>query len=139
MSDKSSLILLVEDNAGDVYLFRRALQSAQVKCELMVMPDGAEAMCFVRGEGKYAGSAMPDLVVLDLNLPKKSGLEVLTAIRESGDFASVPVAILSSSASQQDVARTRQLGANWHITKPAELDEFLRIGEVFRGMLGSHG
>ena len=135
MDSKLFRILLVEDNAADVYLFEHALEDVQLRFELTVIRDGAQAVAFVRREGKYANSPAPDLAVLDLNLPKKGGLQVLRAIRESGDLAKVPVAIVSSSASPQDLAKTQSLGVQRYITKPPDLDAFLQIGQILREML----
>lgn len=135
MLDKVSRILLVEDNEADVYLFRKALETADLQFELTVMGDGAEALAFVRREGKYSASSVPNLVVLDLNLPKDGGIQVLRAIREREDFSNVPVAIVSSSASPQDRHETGKLGVDRYITKPPNLEEFLKIGQTFRELL----
>src|SRR5580658_6956725 len=110
MDDELFRILLVEDNGADIYLFQKALESAQLRFELITMCDGALAMAFVRREGNYANTPAPDLAVLDLNLPKNGGLQVLRAIRESQEWAKVPVVIVSSSASPQDFAKTQMLG-----------------------------
>lgn len=128
-------ILLVEDNAADVYLFQKALKEAHLRFELTVIRDGAQALAFVRGEGEYAHSPRPDLAVLDLNLPKNGGLQVLRAIRESKGLADVPVVIVSSSASPQDLAKTQDFGVNRYVTKPPDLDAFLQIGQIFREIL----
>jgi len=124
-------ILLIEDNPADVDLLRRAFRSAQLDCELILMEDGAEAMAFVR-----EGTA-PDLVVLDLNLPKNDGIEVLQAMRASRNFAEVPVAILSSSASPRERARLEHFHVGRYITKPPDLDEFLQIGTTLKSYLGA--
>ena len=97
--DEPVRILLVEDNTADVYLFRKALLGAELNFELTVIEDGGRAIAFVRGEGEYAGSPVPDLVVLDLSLPKNDGIQVLEAIRATKRFANVPVVITSSSPS----------------------------------------
>jgi two-component system, chemotaxis family, response regulator Rcp1 len=138
MDSKFFHILLVEDNAADVYLFEKALENAQLRFELTVIRDGAEALAFVRREGQYANSAAPDLAVLDLNLPKNGGLQVLRAIRESNDLARMPVAVVSSSASPQDLAKTHSLGVERHFTKPPDLEAFLQIGQIFKDMLLAH-
>jgi chemotaxis family two-component system response regulator Rcp1 len=135
--DKVSQILLVEDNDADVYLFRKALETAELQFELTVMRDGAEALAFVRREGKYAASPVPNLVVLDLNLPKDGGIQVLEAIREREPFSNVPVAIVSSSDSPQDRDETGKFGVDRYITKPPDLDEFLAIGQIFRELLST--
>jgi CheY-like chemotaxis protein len=133
-----SLILLVEDNDADVYLFRKALENADLKFELTVMQDGADALGFVRGEGQYSARLVPDLVVLDLNLPKGGGIQVLQAIREREAFSEVPVAVVSSSASPQDRDETGKLGVNRYIRKPHDLEEFLKIGQIFKELLFTH-
>lgn len=128
-------ILLVEDNAGDVYLFQKALEEAQIRFELISMLDGARALAFVRREGTYADSPAPDLAVLDLNLPKNGGLQVLRAIRESQHLAKIPVVVVSSSASPQDLVKSQRLGIERYITKPPDLDGFLQTGQIFREIL----
>src|SRR5215471_4441512 len=100
MSDRPFRILLVEDNAADTWLLRKALQNAALNFELIQIEDGAEALAFVRGEGEYAGSVTPDLAVVDLNLPKNDGVEVLEALRKSKSFSNVPVVIVTSSTSR---------------------------------------
>ena len=137
MNDQLFRILLVEDNSGDVYLFRLALEIAKLNFELIVIDDGAAALAFVRGEGKYAGRPVPDLAVLDLNLPKHEGAEVLEAIRQSQDLANIPVVITSSSASPHDRTKTEHLGVERYINKPHDLEEFLKIGLTFRDILES--
>lgn len=132
-------ILLAEDNPADVYLIRHALTTAGLDFELLVFEDGAEALRFVRGEEEYRDSAPPDLVLLDLNLPKRPGTDILAAIRSSRGLARVPVAILTSSSSPMDRAKTEQLQADCYIQKPLDLDDFLKIGAVIRDLLaGSH-
>lgn len=135
MDGESFRILLVEDNAADVYLFKKALEEAQLQFELMVIQDGGEALAFVWREGKYAERAVPDLAVLDLNLPKDSGIQILRAIRESGDLKEVRVAIVSSSAAPQDLAKTQGLGIELYITKPPDLEDFLQIGHILKETL----
>ena len=128
-------IFLVEDNPADVYLLRMALRNAEIDFELMVMEDGAEALAFVRQEGKYADVPVPDLAVLDLNLPKNDGLEVLAAIRASRSLSEMRVAILTSSSSPVERARVQELGIDQFITKPPDLEEFLRIGLILKSLL----
>jgi len=126
-------ILLVEDNVGDVFLFREALSSAGLNCELTVISDGAEALEFVNNAARSTG--IPDLAVLDLNLPKVEGTEVLEAIRSNSELSHIPVAVMTSSPSPRDRARAVQLGAKRFITKPLDLEEFLHIGIVLRDLL----
>lgn len=128
-------ILVIEDNPGDVYLLRLALTRAGVKCDLTIVPDGGEALALVRQEGKYAGVLAPDLIILDLNLPKSDGLEVLAAMRSSRAFAAAPVAILSSSSSARERAELQKYQVKRQIAKPPDLDEFMRIGEIVKEIL----
>jgi chemotaxis family two-component system response regulator Rcp1 len=120
-------VLLVEDSPGDVRLTREAFKNAKVHIKLQVAPDGAEAMAFLRRTGKYSDVPRPDLVLLDLNLPKKGGREVLMEIKEDPALKSIPVVILTTSASEQDVLRSYMLHANCFITKPVNLAGFLKV------------
>ena len=120
-------VLLVEDSPGDVRLTREALKDAKVHINLHVAPDGAEAMAFLKREGDYANVPRPDLILLDLNLPKKDGREVLGEIKESPTLKSIPVVILTTSASEADILKSYQLHANCYITKPVDLDGFLKV------------
>src|SRR6267143_5534192 len=114
-------ILLVEDSPGDVRLTREAFKDAKVHMNLHVASDGAEAMAFLRREGDYAKVPRPDLILLDLNLPKKDGREVLGEIKESPTLKSIPVVVLTTSASEADVLGSYNLHANCYITKPVGL------------------
>jgi two-component system, chemotaxis family, response regulator Rcp1 len=120
-------VLLVEDSPGDVRLTREAFKDAKVHINLHVASDGVEAMDFLRRDGKDADAPRPDLILLDLNLPRKSGREVLLEIKEDPMLKSIPVVILTTSASEQDVLRTYLLHANCFITKPVGLDGFLAV------------
>jgi two-component system, chemotaxis family, response regulator Rcp1 len=120
-------VLLVEDSPGDVRLTREAFNDAKMHIDLHVASDGAEAMSFLRHEGKYMDVPRPDLILLDLNLPKKSGREVLEEIKEDPILMSIPVVILTTSASEQDVLRSYLLHANCFITKPVDLEGFLKV------------
>jgi chemotaxis family two-component system response regulator Rcp1 len=120
-------VLLVEDSSGDVRLTREAFRDAKVHINLHVASDGIEAMAFLRREGQYAKAPRPDLILLDLNLPKKDGREVLTEIKESSTLKSIPVVILTTSASEADILRSYRLHANCYITKPVGLDGFLEV------------
>lgn len=130
-----SRILLVEDNAGDVELFRLALKKASLDCDLTVLDDGADALAMVRQQDRFAEVQPPDLVVLDLNVPKYDGLEILQAMRSNPAFAKVPVAVLSSSSSPRERSRIEQFEISRYITKPLDLDEFLGIGVILREIL----
>jgi chemotaxis family two-component system response regulator Rcp1 len=127
-------ILLVEDNPADVNLVREAIGEHGVDCELSVITDGAEAIAFMDHIDATSG-ACPNLIVLDLNLPKCTGLEVLKRIRESGRCTNARVVILSSSDAKSDRIEALNLGANRYIQKPSNLEEFLRVGGTLKDML----
>ena len=120
-------ILLVEDNLGDVRLTREALREGKVRNHLHVAADGVEAMEFLRREGQHAHAPQPDLVLLDLNLPKKGGREVLAEIKEDPELRRIPVVILTVSKAEEDVLKSYNLHANCYITKPVNLDQFLEV------------
>jgi chemotaxis family two-component system response regulator Rcp1 len=120
-------ILLVEDSPGDVRLTREAFKDAKVHINLHVASDGTDAMAFLKREGDYANVPRPDLILLDLNLPKKDGREVLEEIKQSPTLKSIPVVILTTSASDADILRSYKLHANCYITKPVGLDGFLEV------------
>jgi two-component system response regulator len=120
-------VLLVEDSPGDVRLTREAFKDAKVHINLNVASDGAEAMDFLNRKGKHSDVPRPDLILLDLNLPKKDGREVLDEIKQSPVLKSIPVVILTTSASDEDILRSYRLHANCYITKPVGLDGFLEV------------
>ncbi len=120
-------ILLVEDNSGDVRLTIEALKEAKVLNKLMVVKDGVEALSLLRQEGQYTHVAPPDLILLDLNLPKKDGREVLAEIKNDDKLKHIPVVILTTSRDEQDVLKSYNLHANCYISKPVELDQFIRV------------
>jgi chemotaxis family two-component system response regulator Rcp1 len=120
-------VLLVEDSPGDVRLTREAFKDAKVHIKLHVVSDGAEAMAFLRREGGHANAPRPDLILLDLNLPKKDGREVLAELKESPVLKSIPVVILTTSASETDIQGSYQQHANCYITKPVDLEGFLKV------------
>jgi chemotaxis family two-component system response regulator Rcp1 len=120
-------VLLVEDSPGDVRLTREAFKDAKVYINLRVASDGAEAMQFLNRAGEHANAPRPDLILLDLNLPKKDGREVLEEIKESPTLKSIPVVVLTTSASDADILRSYRLHANCYITKPVGLDGFLEV------------
>jgi chemotaxis family two-component system response regulator Rcp1 len=120
-------VLLVEDSSGDVRLTREAFKDAKVHINLHVVSDGTKAMAFLLRQGEHANAPRPDLVLLDLNLPKKDGREVLQEIKESPTLKSIPVVILTTSASEADILRSYRLHANCYITKPVDLDGFLKV------------
>jgi two-component system, chemotaxis family, response regulator Rcp1 len=120
-------ILLVEDSPADVRLTREALKDAKVLNDLHVASDGVEALAFLRKEGPHAGAPTPDLVILDLNLPRMDGKEVLVALKGDPSLRHIPVAVLTTSAEEADVYETYDLGANCYITKPVNLDQFIQV------------
>ena len=120
-------ILLVEDNPGDIRLTQEALKEGKVRNNLNVAQDGVEALAFLNREGRYANASRPDVILLDLNLPKKDGREVLAEIKEDPDLRRIPVVILTTSQAEKDILQTYNLHANCYITKPVELDEFLEV------------
>jgi chemotaxis family two-component system response regulator Rcp1 len=120
-------VLLVEDSAGDVRLTREALKDAKVHVHLQVASDGIEAMAFLKQEGQHVHAPRPDLILLDLNLPKKDGRQVLEEIKQSPSLKSIPVVILTTSASEADILRSYMLHANCYITKPVDLNGFLDV------------
>ena len=128
-------VLVVEDNPADVELLRWALDGANVQCDLTVIEDGGEALAFMQQRGKYTGSPRPDLAILDLNLPKYDGLEILEAMRANKAFAGVTVAVLSSSSSPRDRAKMEAFNIGRYITKPPDLDEYLQIGFILKDLL----
>jgi two-component system, chemotaxis family, response regulator Rcp1 len=120
-------ILLVEDNPADVRLTREALKECKLLNKLSVVTDGFEAMEFIRQKGKYADEPLPDLVLLDLNLPKKDGREVLAEIKQDPDLKKIPVVILTTSNAEKDVLMSYNHHANCYITKPVDLEQFITV------------
>lgn len=120
-------ILLVEDNLADVRLTQEALKEEKLHNNLSVANDGVEALAFLRKEGKYAHAARPDLILLDLNLPKKDGREVLKEIKSDEKLRAIPVVVLTVSKAEEDVLKTYNLHANCYITKPIDLNQFSRV------------
>lgn len=126
---RSIEILMVEDNLGDVRLAQEAMKAANVTNRLSVVNDGVEAMAFLRHEGRFADSSRPDLILLDLNLPRKNGYEVLTELKSDPDLKSIPVIVLSSSHAEQDVQRAYNLHASCYITKPVDFIQFIKVAQ----------
>lgn len=120
-------VLLVEDNPGDVRLTIEALRDGKVRNNLRTVPDGVEALRYLRREGTYATATRPDLILLDLNLPKKDGREVLAEIKADPRLRSIPVVVLTTSQADQDILRSYELNASCYITKPVDLDQFLGV------------
>jgi two-component system response regulator len=124
---KAIEILLIEDNAGDARLAKEALRDAKVKNNLTWVPDGVDALSYLRREGKYEKVPRPDLILLDLNLPRKDGREVLSEIKADEKFKCIPVVILTTSSAEEDVLRAYHLNANCYISKPVDLDQFIKV------------
>jgi len=120
-------ILLVEDNPGDIRLTREALKEAKVRNVLHVAMDGEEAMKFLRNAGNTGATGRPDVILLDLNLPKKSGLEVLKEIKGDADLKRIPVVVVTTSSAEQDIVKSYNLHANCFVTKPVDLNQFLEV------------
>ncbi|HUU31510.1 MAG TPA: response regulator [Phycisphaerae bacterium] len=120
-------ILLIEDNPGDVRLTQEALREGKVANRVSVVSDGVEAMAFLRREGPYADAPRPDLILLDLSLPKKDGREVLAEIKADENLKRIPVVVLTTSQAEEDVLKTYNLHANSYITKPVDLRQFLGV------------
>ena len=120
-------ILLVEDNPGDVRLTKEAFKGAKVKNNLHSVGDGVEAMAFLHQQGQYADSPRPDVILLDLNLPKKDGREVLAEIKEDPKLKRIPVVIVTTSKAEQDIVQTYDLHANCYINKPVDFNQFIKV------------
>ena len=120
-------ILLIEDNVGDARLAKEALQDAKVRNNLSWVSDGVEAMAFLRRQGSYVGAPRPDLILLDLNLPRKDGREVLSEIKSDETLKRIPVVILTTSQAEEDILRAYHLNANCYISKPVDLDQFMKV------------
>jgi CheY-like chemotaxis protein len=137
-SRASAFIFLVDDNPADVYLVRHALKENEVLHEMQVASDGEEALAFLSREPALAEQSTPALIVLDLNLPRHDGMEVLRYIRQHDRLASVPVMILTSSNSPKDRCTATALGATEYLQKPCSLHEFIAIGSVIKRVLAEH-
>jgi two-component system, chemotaxis family, response regulator Rcp1 len=120
-------VLLVEDNPGDVRLTKEALKEGKLLNQLTVVGDGVEALSFLRKEGKYADAIQPELILLDLNLPKKDGREVLAEIKADPKLRRIPVVVLTTSSAEEDILKIYDLHANCYITKPVDLEQFMGV------------
>ncbi|HUU31511.1 MAG TPA: response regulator [Phycisphaerae bacterium] len=127
MNEPRIHVLLVEDNPGDVRLTTEALREGKIPHHLHVVSDGVEAMAFLRREGPYADAPRPDLILLDLNLPKKDGREVLAEIKADENLKRIPVVVLTTSQAEEDILRTYELHANCYVTKPVDLQQFIAV------------
>lgn len=126
-------ILLVEDNPGDVRLTREAFKEAKMRNNLHAVADGVEAMEFLHREGEHADAARPDIILLDLNLPRKDGREVLAEVKADPELRRIPVVILTTSKAAEDIAKTYDLHANCYITKPVDFDRFIEVVKTIEG------
>jgi CheY-like chemotaxis protein len=124
-------ILLVEDSPSDAMMTREALETSKVLNHLHMVDDGVEAMAFLRQEGKYADAPRPGLILLDLNLPRKGGLEVLQEVKNDADLKTIPIVVLTTSKMEQDIAKSYGSHANCYVTKPVE---FAKLAEAVRGI-----
>jgi two-component system response regulator len=125
-------VLLVEDNPGDVDLARMSLENSKLKVVLHVVADGEAAMAFLRKTGGFADAVRPDLVLLDLNLPRKDGREVLAEIKADEDLKRIPVVILTTSKADEDILNAYDLHANCYITKPIDLNQFIQVVKAIK-------
>ncbi len=126
-------ILLVEDNPGDARLTREAFADASVSNNLSVVGDGEQAMAFLRREGDYAGAPRPDLILLDLNLPRKSGREVLEDVKTDPRLLSIPIVVMTTSEAEGDIVNSYYHHANAYVTKPVDLDRFIDVVSKIEG------
>lgn len=120
-------ILLVEDNPADVRLMKEALRDSKVRNDLHVVEDGVEAMAFLRKEEAYSSAATPDIILLDLNLPRKSGLEVLAQVKRDEELKRIPIVVLTTSRADEDIVKSYDLHANCYISKPVDLEQFMHV------------
>ncbi|QOC90197.1 response regulator [Micromonospora craniellae] len=120
-------VLLVEDDPGDVLMTREAFEEHKLRNRLNVVSDGAEALAYLRGEGEYADAPLPDLILLDLNLPRRDGREVLEEIKKDEQLCRIPVVVLTTSQADEDILRSYQLHANAYVTKPVDFERFIAV------------
>jgi CheY-like chemotaxis protein len=120
-------VLLVEDDPGDVLLTKEAFEHNKVQNKLHVVSDGEQAIAFLRQEGEYADAPRPDLILLDLNLPRKDGREVLEDIKADAGLRSIPVVVLTTSEAEEDILKSYHLHANAYVAKPVDFDQFIRV------------
>jgi CheY-like chemotaxis protein len=130
-------ILVIEDNDSDVFLLDRALKKQDLGFELVHLPSGVEALAYIRGQGAYADAPNPDLILVDLNLSKYTGEDILRQIHGARHLADVPVCVWSSSRSRRDEAMFKDLGVSQFITKPSGLDQFMEIGKTIKDLLAA--
>jgi two-component system, chemotaxis family, response regulator Rcp1 len=127
INPKTQNILLVEDNPGDILLTMEAFKEVAIPHELNAVNDGVDAVSYLKRTGKFVDAVRPDIIFLDINLPKKNGFEVLAEIKQDPDLKHIPVIILSTSASKHDIQKAYELHANCYLIKPVELEDFFRV------------
>ena len=132
---RTARILVIEDNASDVFLLDRALNRQDFRFELVHLLNGGEALAFIRRQGAFANAAIPDLILVDLNLSRYTGEDILREIRSATHLGGVPVCVWSSSGSRRDEALLKDLGVTQFITKPSGLDQFMEIGKILKDLL----
>jgi two-component system, chemotaxis family, response regulator Rcp1 len=130
-------ILVIEDNRSDVFLLERALKKQALRFKLIHLLDGRDALAFIRRDGTFVDAAIPDLILLDLNLPRHSGEDILREIRNAEHLAGVPVCVWSSSRSRRDEALLKELAVARFVTKPSGLDQFMEIGKIISDLLAA--
>jgi CheY-like chemotaxis protein len=133
MSGQPIEVLMVEDNPGDVRLTQEALREAKVRNNIHVLTDGVEALAYLRRQGRYANASRPDVILLDLNLPKKDGREVLAEIKADPNLLRIPVVILTSSEAEEDILKAYNLHANAYVAKPVGLEQFMAVVRKIEG------
>ena len=133
MSGQPIEILMVEDNPGDVRLTQEALREGKVRNHIHVLTDGVEALAYLRRQGRYANASRPDVILLDLNLPKKDGREVLAEIKVDPNLLRIPVVILTSSEAEEDILKAYNLHANAYVAKPVGLEQFIAVVRQIEG------
>jgi CheY-like chemotaxis protein len=134
--DRAISVLLVEDDPGDTLMITEALEAHSPNTTVASVGDGVDAMRYLRREGEYAGARRPDLVLLDLNMPRKDGREVLAEVKADADLRSIPIVVLTTSDSVQDIRHSYQLHANAYVTKPADFDDFAGVVATIERFFG---
>jgi CheY-like chemotaxis protein len=129
-------VLLVEDDPGDTLMIREVLEAHAPGTDVAAVGDGVDALRYLRKQGEFAGRRRPDLVLLDLNMPRKDGREVLAEVKADDDLCSIPIVVLTTSESAQDILRSYQLQANAYVTKPADFDDFTRVVRAIERFFG---
>jgi|SRR5215213_21410 CheY-like chemotaxis protein len=129
-------VLLVEDDPGDTLMIREVLETHAPGTDVAAVGDGVDALRYLRKQGEFAGRRRPDLVLLDLNMPRKDGREVLAEVKADDDLCSIPIVVLTTSESAQDILRSYQLQANAYVTKPADFDDFTRVVRAIERFFG---